>query len=214
MLKKKKNGGGREGSPAEAVKADSLNRPEDSNIFRSIWLYIKYFFLSIPLRDEVMDIIRKGHHRQWADLFINPTSNATLQLGRGALVSFIAFLADYFMLIVLTKSGSYYLVAAGFAYGFGMLINFFASKFIVFNNSVSVVSLGGEFMGYVVIVLIGLGMTEVFILLFHGIAGMGLSGSKVLAALIVFIWNYLARKKFLYREKKPSVEIGDDDEID
>lgn len=152
------------------------------------------------MKRNFMDIIHKGHRKQWAALFLEPTDNSLLQLGRGALVSAISFLVDYLMLLSLTASGAFYLVAAGFCYGVGMLVNFILSKIIVFNNSESVVPLGGELFGYLLICVVGLGITEVLLFLFTGLLEMTITGSKVLAALMVFAWNYAARKKFLYKK--------------
>ena len=61
-----------------------------------------------------------------------------------------------------------------------------------------------EFMVFVIISLIGLGLTELLMWVFTDGLGLFYLLSKAIAAVIVLLWNFFA-KKFMYR-KKPNKE--------
>ncbi len=131
------------------------------------------------------------------NIFITPTDNGFIQFFRYVFVGGVAFLADAGILFLLELLGLNYLIAAIFAFIVGLIANYVMSKLLVFQKS----SINGklEFVFYGIIGLIGLGLTELFMYLFTDVWGLYFMISKIIVAVIVLIWNFLARKLILYR---------------
>ena len=132
-------------------------------------------------------------------LFVTPTRNTLVQLFRYAFVGGIAFLADAGSLFLLEKAGLHYLIAAALAFLVGLTVNFFLSKRFVFSEDARRVGRAGEFVAYGLIGLAGLGLTELIMYLMTGVFGVYFMLSKIVSAAIVLLWNFAARKLFLYR---------------
>ena len=143
---------------------------------------------------EFLDYIKKLDLKS---LFITPTSNALIQFFRYIFVGGVAFLADGGSLFLIEAIGVNYLIAAIFAFIIGLVCNFLLSKLMVFQKSDKDGKV--EFAVYGVIGVIGLGITEIIMYVLTEIAGIYLMLSKVVAAAIVLIWNFVARKLVLYR---------------
>ena len=92
-----------------------------------------------------------------------------------------------------------YLISVIFAFVIGLAVNYGLSKLLVFENS----SVNGkiEFLVYGIIGVIGLGFTEIIMYVLTEIAGLYFMVSKVIATIIVLVWNFVARKITLYRKK-------------
>ena len=80
-------------------------------------------------------------------------------------------------------------------------INYILSVCFVFSETEKVKSKAKEFIVYAVIGVIGLLLTEAIMYLCTDIIGMYFLLSKIVAAAIVLIWNFVARKKILYTNK-------------
>lgn len=143
---------------------------------------------------EFLDYIKKLDLKS---LFITPTSNALIQFFRYIFVGGVAFLADGGSLFLIEAIGVNYLIAAIFAFIIGLVCNFLLSKLMVFQRSDKDGKV--EFAVYGVIGVIGLGITEIIMYVLTEIAGIYFMLSKVVAAAIVLIWNFVARKLVLYR---------------
>ena len=143
---------------------------------------------------EFLDYIKK---LDLNSLFITPTSNALIQFFRYIFVGGVAFLADGGSLFLIEAIGVNYLIAAIFAFIIGLVCNFLLSKLMVFQKSDKDGKV--EFAVYGVIGVIGLGITEIIMYVLTEIAGIYFMLSKVVAAAIVLIWNFVARKLVLYR---------------
>lgn len=133
-------------------------------------------------------------------LFMDPTDNAVIQFFRYIFVGGIAFLADEGSLFLIELMGVHYLIAAVFAFVLGLAVNFIMSKLLVFNGSKSNRSNETEFIVYAVIGGIGLGITEVILFIFTEKLNLYFMVSKIIAAAIVLVWNFMARKTILYSE--------------
>lgn len=133
-------------------------------------------------------------------LFIEPTNNTFIQLFRYLFVGGTAFVGDAGCLFLLELLGLNYLIAAVFAFIAGLVINFILSKALVFKGNESGSSNGVEFFVYAVIGVIGLGLTEIIMYLFTEKLSIYFMISKIIAAIIVLIWNFVARKVTLYRK--------------
>ena len=134
-------------------------------------------------------------------LLITPTKNGLLQFFRYIFVGGIATVADWGVLFLLTEFVHiHYLLSAVFAFVAGLVTNFILSQLLVFKANEARVSAVMEFIGYALIGIVGLGITELIMLLFTNCWHLHYMISKVIATVIVLFWNYLARKKILYKE--------------
>lgn len=134
-------------------------------------------------------------------LLIAPTKNGLLQFFRYVFVGGIATVADWGVLFLLTEFVHiHYLLSAVFAFVAGLITNFFLSQLLVFKANEAKVNAVMEFVGYAVIGVVGLGITELIMLLFTNCWNVHYMIAKVVATVIVLFWNYLARKKILYKE--------------
>ena len=133
-------------------------------------------------------------------LFINPTTNGFIQFFRYVFVGGIATVVDWGVLYVLTSvCGIYHLVSAVVSFIAGLMTNFFLSKLLVFKANEAKVDSLTEFLGYALIGVVGLGLTELIMYVGTDCFGLYYMIPKVLATVIVLIWNYFARKKLLYK---------------
>lgn len=139
-------------------------------------------------------------------LFKGKTNNSFLQLFRYTFVGGFAFLIDFGLLILLTEYFQvYYLLSAGIAFVFGLIVNYYLSVNWVFNNRV-MENRVFEFLVFMVIGIIGLGLNELFLwfltdkFLIHYII------SKVITTFIVYFWNFFARKLLLFNQQKTNHE--------
>lgn len=135
----------------------------------------------------------------WKGIFLTPTNNGFLQFFRYAFVGGIATVADWLTLVVLTNVGLHYQVSAVFGFFAGLVTNFALSKLLVFQKAEAKVGTWLEFTAYGVIGAIGLGITLLIMHVLTEMASVHYFLSKVVATVIVLIWNYAARKKLLYR---------------
>lgn len=135
-------------------------------------------------------------------IFITPTKNGFLQFFRYLFVGGIAAVADFGVLFLLTDFVHiHHLVSAIFAFVAGLITNFILSKLLVFKKNEARVNSFFEFVSYAIIGVIGLGLTELIIFLFTDhFKLIHYMLSKIIATIVVFVWNYLARKLFIYKK--------------
>ena len=145
---------------------------------------------------ELFDYIFK---LDFKNLFITKSNNTFIQFFRYIFVGGVAFLADGGSLFLITTIGVNYLISVIFAFVIGLAVNYGLSKLLVFENS----SVNGkiEFLVYGIIGVIGLGFTEIIMYVLTEIACLYFMVSKVIATIIVLVWNFVARKITLYRKK-------------
>lgn len=132
------------------------------------------------------------------NLFYTPTQNIFIQFFRYVFVGGIAFVADAGVLWLCSLK-LHYLVSAAAGFIFGLFVNFLLSKFFIFTEKKNSISM--EFLVYAVIGAIGLLFTELLMYLFTDVMGVYFMLSKVITAVLVLIWNFIARKIILYRSK-------------
>ena len=120
------------------------------------------------------------------------------QVLRYGVVAVIAACVDTGVLWLLNKPLKVQYLVAGLA-GFvcGLAVNFLLARRFVFGATK--LSPASELGAYAVIGVIGLGLTE--LILFIGIGGFGayVLVAKAAALVIVFFWNFLARRYLIYR---------------
>ena len=134
-------------------------------------------------------------------ILITPTKNGFLQFVRYAFVGGIATVVDWGALFLLTEIAHiYHLVSAIIAFVAGLITNFLLSKLLVFNANEVKVNPTLEFISYGMIGVVGLGITEAILFLLTNCLSVHYMISKMIATVIVLAWNYLARKKILYKD--------------
>lgn len=143
-------------------------------------------------------------HWKWRELLYKPTGNSLLQFLRYLIVGGSAFIADALTLRIVERLGLHYLIAAAFGFTLGVIVNYILSKTLAFSGMKAGMSAAAEFGVFIVISLIGLGLTELLMWAFTDGLGLHYMLSKAIAAVIVFLWNFFA-KKLLYK-KRPAKE--------
>ncbi len=124
---------------------------------------------------------------------------ALVQLAKSMAVSALAFGVDFGLLALLTEAaGVHYLVSAGISFAAGTTVSYLLSVAWVFpeRRFASRVLEYGLFLG---VGLVGLGLNEALLWAFTEPLGIFYLLSKLIAAAIIFSWNFWARKLLLFR---------------
>ena len=131
-------------------------------------------------------------------LFFTKTNNAYIQFFRSTFVGAISTLADMGLLYILTDFAHiHYLISTSLGFILGTIINYILSIFWVFKEK-KLKNKTAEFIIFSIIGAIGLLLNELFMWLFTDIAGLYYLISKIISTIIVFLFNFLTRKKFLF----------------
>ena len=133
-------------------------------------------------------------------LFLTPTKNGFLQFFRYLFVGGIATVVDWGVLLALTELvGIHEMISAAFGFVAGLATNYLLSKLLVFRANEANARGVLEFLGYALIGLMGLGITE--LLLWIGARfSLHYMVLKAIATAVVLAWNYLARRFWLYKK--------------
>ncbi|MHB9026636.1 MAG: GtrA family protein [Armatimonadota bacterium] len=127
-----------------------------------------------------------------------------LPMLRFLVVSTISTIIDYLVLFALVAllpdSTAMTAVAIAVGYLVGTVINFVLARAWVFTPTRMPVSL--EFILVAIIGAIGLGLTELVTLWIDTHLGWHLLLAKTAAVVLVFCWNYLARRYLIYRKTR------------
>ena len=127
-----------------------------------------------------------------------PSHDYTIQLLRSLVVSAVALIVDFGTLIVLKqKFGIYYLLAATISFCLGILVNYALSVKWVFAYR-QLTSRTHEFIVFVIITAAGLLFNLLIIAGMVELLKVDYRVGKAVSTIIVFFWNFLARKKILY----------------
>ena len=134
-------------------------------------------------------------------LFIEKTDNTLIQLFRYTFVGGIAFIVDFSSLYFLTDfAGFHYLYSAAIAFILGLVVNYILSILWVFKSR-AVNKKIIEFTIFAIIGIVGLGLNEVMIWFFTERLNLHyLFQSKLISTVIIYFWNFLARKYILYNK--------------
>ncbi len=143
------------------------------------------------MKSEIKKIGRK--------ILRDQTDKTRIQLFRYLFVGGTAFIVDFVSLFILTEFfGIYYLISAAIAFILGLIINYFLSVNWVFNRR-TLENRTFEFGIFAVIGIVGLGLNEVFIWFFTQDLQIYYLFSKIFAAIIIFFWNFFARKFTIFK---------------
>jgi putative flippase GtrA len=134
-------------------------------------------------------------------IFIGETNSTLLQLFRYTFVGGAAFIADFGTLYILTEYFKiHYLVSAAISFILGLLINYFLSVKWVFNSR-AMKNRTLEFLLFTLIGVIGLGLNELFLWILTDVLLIYYLLSKIFTTIIVYFWNFFARKFLLFRKQ-------------
>lgn len=127
-------------------------------------------------------------------IFIEKTNNSLLQFIRYFFVGGVAAVVNIGMLFIFTDvCHIYYLVSNIISFTLGLIVNYILSKLLVFQDKVSL-SASKEFIIYAIIGVVGLGIDTLLMSIFTDTFNIYYMLSKIISTLLVFIWNFGARK--------------------
>ncbi|MBP1677501.1 MAG: polysaccharide synthesis protein GtrA [Bacteroidetes bacterium] len=134
-------------------------------------------------------------------LIIGKTGNLYIQLLRYIVAGGIAFAIDVAILWLLTEHlHIYYLVSSTISFIIGLITSYLISILWVFdekrikNKTIEIIIFG-------IIGGVGLILTSFFMWLFTSVLLFYYLYSKIITTVIVFIWNFIAKKKILFTKK-------------
>lgn len=136
-------------------------------------------------------------------LFVSRTENTLIQLFRYTFVGGGAFVVDFFLLWFLTDICEVdYLLSSMISFLVGLAVNYFISTHWVFAKVTAVLqNKMMEFFIFLVIGIIGLCLNSAIIWLVTEKFRLHYLISKLVAASIVYLWNFFARKYTLFNHK-------------
>jgi putative flippase GtrA len=117
---------------------------------------------------------------------------------RSLVVSVVALFIDFGMLIVFKELlGINYLVAAAMSFCLGVVINYTLSVRWVFAKR-KFTNRHAEFLVFLIISAAGLGLNLIIIAGTVQLFSIDYRIAKIVSTVVVFFWNFIARKKILY----------------
>lgn len=126
------------------------------------------------------------------------------QVLRFGIVGVLSAASEFGLLILLVeKFGLGYMQANFIAFCFVVIVNYIASRLWIFGAGSF--SKGVEFISFFVVVLIGLGINQLSMYFWVESFAMDYRLAKILALALVIIWNFLAKKYFVFRRRKPAM---------
>jgi putative flippase GtrA len=132
-------------------------------------------------------------------IFLKSSTKTSVQILRSLLAGGVAFAVDWSVLFFLTEIFHiHYLVSSIIGFIFGLSLNYFISISWVFNKRF-INKKRAEFIVFSVIGIIGLLVNSLFVWVFTEYAYSHYLMSKVFATVIVFSWNFTAKKLILFR---------------
>jgi len=121
------------------------------------------------------------------------------QLLKTVVASQAAFWLDFGILALLTEAaGLHYLASAAIAFLAGTTVSYVLSVVWVFDTR-RVASKAAEYALFVLVGAVGLALNEGLLWVFTETLGLHYLVSKVVAATLIFGWNFAARKVLLFR---------------
>ncbi len=129
------------------------------------------------------------------------------QLMKFGVVGVIAFIIDYGLMVLLTEVfGIDYLVSATVSFTVSVIFNYIASMRYVFRHREGM-SKRREFIIFVTLSVLGLLINDLIMWVGTGLWGISYLITKIVATVIVMVWNFVTRKRFLDADDEP---IADD----
>ncbi len=136
--------------------------------------------------------------RRIRNFFLEKSDKTSVQLLKYVFVGGMAYSVDFGSLFFFTEVAKiHYLLSAAIAFILGLVTNYSLSIFWVFSKR-TLSDKRMEFMIFTIIGIVGLGLNEVIIWFFTEIADFHYLISKIISTVVVFFWNFFARKKTLF----------------
>jgi len=133
-------------------------------------------------------------------LFFERTEDTKIQFFRYIFVGGVATIIDMGSLYVFTSmAGIHYLISAAIAFVFGVMANYLMSIVWVFKTTGN---FKREITLFVIIGLGGLILNEIIIWLLVEKVSLYYMIAKAIAVVIVLVWNFGMRKKFVFARSK------------
>jgi putative flippase GtrA len=124
--------------------------------------------------------------------------SVSVQMFRYAIVGGAAFALDISLLYVLTEFlHVYYIASATAAFVAGLLFNYALSVYWVFSER-ALANKYAEFLVFALIGVIGLLLNDGLIWSLTELGHIHYLASKVIAAIVIFFWNFFARRQVLF----------------
>lgn len=146
-------------------------------------------------------------------IFVDDTNNTLIQFFRYCFVGGFAFVVDFGTMTLLKEVfGLKSVIAAAISFVLGLFVNYVLSTFWIFKNS-KIKNRFAEFLAFAVIGVIGLLINEAIIWLFDGVlashsilpiipADKYYLVGKIVSTVVVFLWNFFARKFIIFDKNK------------
>jgi len=132
------------------------------------------------------------------NFIINKTDNSYFQFIKYFFASGIALFIDVSVLFILTEYFKlYYILSATISFLLGILITYILSKFYIFNKT-KINNRINEFAVFLIIGVIGLILNNIFLYILTEYCKIYYMLSKFFVIIITYLWNYFARKKFIF----------------
>lgn len=133
------------------------------------------------------------------------------QFTKFGIVGVIAFIIDYGLMVLLTEVfGINYLISTTVSFIVSVIFNYLASMRYVFKHKEGM-SLKKEFIIFVVLSIIGLGLNDVLMYFGTSILTISYLITKIGATAIVMVYNFITRKIFLDDTSSESERQSDND---
>lgn len=133
-------------------------------------------------------------------LFVYKTNNLLIQLIRYTIVGGLAFVVDFGLLFVLTEyAGLHYILSATCSFLAGLLVNYYISTAWVFESAFKSKQI--EFTLFALIGVVGLGLNDLLIWIFTENFQIYYMLSKLITAVLVYLWNFLGRKYLVFNKQ-------------
>lgn len=146
----------------------------------------------------MMNTMRPSEKKNKISLLFAKSDKTSTQFIRYIFVGGIAYAVDFGSLYFLTDIiRIHYLISAAAAFILGLITNYILSIFWVFARR-TLTSKQMEFLIFAIIGVVGLGLNEGIIWFFTALIHFHYLMSKVVSAIIIFFWNFFARKKILF----------------
>ena len=132
-------------------------------------------------------------------LFVYKTDSLIIQLIRYTIVGGLAFAIDFGLLFILTEYiGLFYVLSATLSFIAGLLVNYFISTSWIFKSVIKNKQI--EFTLFALIGVIGLGLNDLLIWIFTEKFHLHYMFTKLVTAVLVYLWNFFGRKYFLFNK--------------
>ena len=126
---------------------------------------------------------------------------------RFAIAGGLGFLIDYGLMVALTELvGMHYLVATAIGFTVSVIANYLLCAYWVFRGANT--GNKGVKAGFLLTSVIGLGLNELIMFLLVDAAHWNYMLAKLLAVVLVMVWNYITKRKILVKKEKKTEDVN------